>query len=849
MKRAARCFVDRFWNSIRLTRRGERCDCGARVYELTVCRHCGQSFVRGFEKDGTLMQENQYPDDITGQRYFTWSPIAPAPDPDAADENEEVDADIGHAALTVCLSCRAIGSACRCESRLPASLYPVLDHRGRPREKLPSCPRCTARTTQSEIVSAVRLRGFAPLAVLTEDLYRQIPPTRRDDAAQSGGGRKLLTFSDSRQGAARYAAFLQATSDDTLHRHLIARAACNLSEKGEPFGVKMLADECFDLAQSYGLYPSQMPPDDRTEHVNKVRGAIMREFCSRVDPRHSLWAMGLVGCDVHFDKPALPPTLLEQLGLNADIVLVMVQALLDTMRLDKAVMMPDGVRHNDESVFGLNQQLVSYRKTGAVTNAGEHNWAGADNADFRVLDSNSRFNYVRRILEATGHRAEATEIQGILGGIWDWLHQQGVLHALGGGQLQLDFRHLVFDARGKWYRCNRCLRLTRRLLSPGLPLCPARGCDGALQPCDVDEELKDNHYRRLFTRDPIYLRVEEHTAQLSAELGREYQDDFTRGDINALSCSTTFELGVDVGDLQTVVLNNVPPTVSNYRQRAGRAGRRAGGTAFILTFSRDLPHDVAFFSHPEDIIAGEVSVPRLVPHNDIIAHRHTNAVLLHEFFTFLAERGRIERVPNVGDFFAPNEENGCHVDLLDEWLEEQGSELAALLARFNAYRPEGGSEPPEQGLSEFVNSLRDRTGKVEKWLDEYQEQIQTAVSARQRPLVNRLMALEERLHRESLIDFLCRHTMLPSYSFPIDVVSLQLPPEGSRLELERDLKIAIVEYAPGAEVVANKRIWKCAGVEIHQEVPLTYEYRVCRKCNHLDRRETAGLPVSAICSV
>jgi hypothetical protein len=840
------------WSRIFAEQKRERCDCGARVYDLTVCRHCGQPFVRGFERDGHLAQEGRYPDDTTGQRYFTWLPIAPAPDPDAAEETDEEEVGVPQVAWTVCLSCQAIGSTCRCDRRLPVSLHCVLDNRGTPRESLFTCPRCAARATQVEIVSSVRVRGLAPLAVLMEELYRQSPPSPNPEVQRKpGGGRKLLTFSDSRQIAARYAAFLQATTDETLHRHLIARAAFNLSERGEPFGLRGLADECFALAQSYGLYPSQLTPDDRRARMNQVRGAIMREFCARVDPRHSLWAIGLIGCDVHFfEQPPLPPALLERLGLDANAARVAVQALLDTMRLDKAVTMPEGVRHNDAAVFGLNTGLISYRLTGADTRAGERNWAGASNNAPQRLDSNSRFNYVRRILEATERPAAPTDVQNRLGEIWQWLQQQGVLKLLDGARFQLDVERLVFDARGRWYRCNRCLRLTRRLLSPDLPLCPSRGCNGALRECDVGMELSDNHYRRLFTREPIHLRVEEHTAQLGAELGREYQEDFVNGNINALSCSTTFELGVDVGDLQTVVLNNVPPTVSNYRQRAGRAGRRAGGAAFILTFARDLPHDIAFFSRPEDIIAGEVSVPRLVPHNNIIARRHTNALMLHEFFTFLAERGRIERVPNVGDFFAPNEENGRHVDLLDEWLDEQGPELVPLLERFNICRPEGVSEPPDESLSAFVNSLREWTEQVERWLDEYEEQIQEGVRSRQRLLVSRLMALEDRLRRESLIDFLCRYTVLPSYSFPIDVVSLRLPPtpEGSRLELERDLKIAIIEYAPGAEVVADKKIWKSVGVEIRKE-RLTYEYRVCRTCNHLDRRDAAGLPISGVCSV
>ena len=51
----------------------------------------------------------------------------------------------------------------------------------------------------------------------------------------------------------------------------------------------------------------------------------------------------------------------------------------------------------------------------------------------------------------------------------------------------------------------------------------------------------------------IPMRVEEHTAELDPEKGRAYQDYFKRGEINVLSCSTTFEMGIDPGDLQAVM--------------------------------------------------------------------------------------------------------------------------------------------------------------------------------------------------------------------------------------------------------------------------------------------------------
>jgi ATP-dependent helicase YprA (DUF1998 family) len=92
---------------------------------------------------------------------------------------------------------------------------------------------------------------------------------------------------------------------------------------------------------------------------------------------------------------------------------------------------------------------------------------------------------------------------------------------------------------------------------------------------------------------------------LSPILATAYQLAFQNGhhidegQINVLSCSTTFELGVDLGDLEAVYLRNIPPSPTNYQQRAGRAGRGIGRAAFVVTFALPRSHDEHFFSTPE----------------------------------------------------------------------------------------------------------------------------------------------------------------------------------------------------------------------------------------------------------
>ena len=111
------------------------------------------------------------------------------------------------------------------------------------------------------------------------------------------------------------------------------------------------------------------------------------------------------------------------------------------------------------------------------------------------------------------------------------------------------------------------------------------------------------------------LRIVEHSAQLSKETAYEYQKEFKNKQLDVLSCSTTFEMGVDVGSLETVFMRNMPPSPANYAQRAGRAGRSALSAAFALTFCNKNNHDFTFFTEPTRMIKGKIMPPAFQVNN------------------------------------------------------------------------------------------------------------------------------------------------------------------------------------------------------------------------------------------
>lgn len=70
----------------------------------------------------------------------------------------------------------------------------------------------------------------------------------------------------------------------------------------------------------------------------------------------------------------------------------------------------------------------------------------------------------------------------------------------------------------------------------------------------------------------IANEIECHHASLEREVRREVEDRLKRGELRAVICSTSLELGIDIGSVDIVVMLATPKGVSRALQRAGRAG-------------------------------------------------------------------------------------------------------------------------------------------------------------------------------------------------------------------------------------------------------------------------------------
>ena len=74
-------------------------------------------------------------------------------------------------------------------------------------------------------------------------------------------------------------------------------------------------------------------------------------------------------------------------------------------------------------------------------------------------------------------------------------------------------------------------------------------------------------------------RIEVHHASLDRTVRLEVEDRLKRGELRAVVCSTSLEMGIDIGSIDTVVMVSAPKGVSRALQRIGRSGHSMGETS------------------------------------------------------------------------------------------------------------------------------------------------------------------------------------------------------------------------------------------------------------------------------
>ncbi len=255
---------------------------------------------------------------------------------------------------------------------------------------------------------------------------------------------------------------------------------------------------------------------------------------------------------------------------------------------------------------------------------------------------------LRQLARKWGAIAEAVE--PLLTSLFDFLVQQHLLvpvrlkGARGKplpnleGIYQVDADTLRLMPHRGVRRCASCRRTTTRDLPNDH--CPAWRCHGVLKWVREDD---DNYNLQLLDGEYAVLHPEEHTAMVPNE-ERERLENLFKGAsdaVNCLVCTPTLELGIDIGQLDSVLMRNVPPLPANYWQRAGRAGRRHR-MAVDLTYCRSASHDRAYFADPPKLIDGRIDPPAFNLRNSVMIAKHVHATVIANLYRYAGDAARSE---------------------------------------------------------------------------------------------------------------------------------------------------------------------------------------------------------------
>lgn len=352
------------------------------------------------------------------------------------------------------------------------------------------------------------------------------------------------------------------------------------------------------------------------------------------------------------------------------------------------------------------------------------------------------------------------------------------------------------------FLCSVC---QRKHLYKASGLCTNTLCLGELKPVEIDNNDDTfggyySHQEKLGV-EPYRLHCEELSGQTDSADRPMRQRWFQNAILNSenklsdpvdlLSVTTTMEAGVDIGGLSIVLMGNVPPQRFNYQQRVGRAGRRGDAVAYALTLCRSRTHDEHYFTNPKEITSAPTPPPYLDLRREDIIKRIIAKEVLYHAFKDASNTNEFSDTDNVhGEFGKVSEWKSIRQILLKWIVSNQVSikQIVQLLA--------------VQTDPEIANNTHKLVNWVQKNLvDEIDQQVE-----------------DHPFEVDDLSQALAESGLLPMFGFPTRTRLLfhqkpkgkPWPPRSGTVD--RDIEVAISEFAPGSETVKDKRIHTSIGI-------------------------------------
>lgn len=420
--------------------------------------------------------------------------------------------------------------------------------------------------------------------------------------------------------------------------------------------------------------------------------------------------------------------------------------------------------------------------------------------------------------------------------------------------------------------------------------CQRANCGGYLY---EDESIGMGYYGHLYSAgDLARINAREHTGLLERPDRESLEVDFKRGkdsqaiwDPNVLSCTPTLEMGIDIGDLSTVILCSMPPAQSQFLQRAGRAGRK-DGNALTIAVANAKPHDLYFYTDPLDMIAGNVEPPRIFLRASAVLERQFVAFCMDSWVKRGIPDGAIpDKVGKILKKLKDRPDDMFPFNFLNYVQSTLSRQLNSFMQMFAAYlddnareelqafaRGKGNESSPmyikildafedlkkqQDALRESVEALKDMIKELENKpkdssIEEEIKELRSEEAA--------LLSVLQELSKKNIFNFLSDEGLLPNYAFPEAGIILRAvlyrkeESQGAAVadgkkkyekmvyEYNRSASSAISEFAPNNSFYVDGR--KLTVDQVDLTTAQTAKWRLCPNCSHAQIEE-AGKNVAS----
>lgn len=824
------------------------------VFELANCQNCGQEYLIGREKEGKLMPplEEELP------QYFLLTNEVIDSEEISIDDDDQIIEKAGVKSIEaqdLCTACGSIVSANQkqkancCDCSDPKKIIRVYKMASKGREPN-TCASCGS--VSSAVIKRFMTANQPATYVIANSLYAMILPqkieinpeavkntgffglkdTARNQEFYDESGRKLLAFSDNRQEAAFFAAYMDNKYNQLMWRRLILN---ELRKKPNGVVIGDMIPLLYNAAKSAGLYPSDEVMTEQ-DKKNIAWTYLIKEFLG-FERRQGLEGKGYVR---FFPEPMTVPS--GRWNFSATELWETISILMDTLRYSGAMNYPETIDPTGDEFSPKNREVFFRQENGEKESNRFISFLPVGKTN------NKRFDFIKKVLLNEG--VEAAELpersKEILRDFYSlFLELQNAHYILQGKTRPTDGVLYTLNFQ-KWkiayvddsdiiYQCNRCGKIATHNIRD---ICPEFRCSGKLEEIKAEDFRQDPYYANIYQDEKIIPMIsKEHTAQLDKEAAGDIQKKFESGQVNVLSCSTTFEMGVDVGQLEAIFLRNVPPETSNYIQRAGRAGRRTSATAFSVTYARRNSHDLNYFANPPEIISGKIRAPYIELKNDKIALRHVNSIVVAWFF----RKNEAYFDEKVLAITGANGMDNAAIALKMELDKKPQDLIESIKCVLTPYLFErlgidnwdfADKIVGENGS--LTNAIAQTLSDKESLLEIIRDRENAALKKHARPYTEDINRHLNTINSRQSISYLASGGVLPKYGFPVDVVKLDIfnnSAEAATVDLSRDLKLAISEYAPGSEIIAGGRIWTSYSInKVRDKEWPTYHYYECNDC-------------------